>query len=40
VSIKILRKAQERNSLSGKDPRGIVEVAFYMTCIENNDKRI
>ena len=39
-AINILRKAQERNGLSGKDPRGIAAAALYMACIDNDDKRI
>lgn len=38
-AIEILRRAQERNGLSGKDPRGIAAAAIYMSCIENDDKR-
>ena len=39
-AIDILRKARERNGLSGKDPRGIAAAALYMACIENDDKKI
>jgi len=39
-AIGILRKARERQGLSGKDPRGIAAAALYMACIENDDKRI
>ena len=39
-AIEILRRAQKRNGLSGKDPRGIAAAALYMACIENDDKRI
>lgn len=39
-AIDILRKAREKNGLSGKDPRGIAAAALYMACIENDDKRI
>ncbi|UCD46090.1 MAG: transcription initiation factor IIB [Candidatus Bathyarchaeota archaeon] len=39
-AIDILRKAKERQGLSGKDPRGIAAAALYMACIENDDKRI
>ena len=40
LAIKILRKAKERNGLSGKDPRGLAAAALYMACIQNDDKRI
>ena len=39
-AIDILRKAREKQALSGKDPRGIAAAALYMACIENEDKRI
>lgn len=39
-AVEILRKAQERNGLSGKDPRGIAAAALYMACSDNDDKRI
>lgn len=39
-AVDILRKAKERQGLSGKDPRGIAAAALYMACIDNNDKRI
>jgi transcription initiation factor TFIIB len=39
-AIDILRKAQEKQGLSGKDPRGIAAAALYMACIEYKDKRI
>jgi transcription initiation factor TFIIB len=39
-AVEILRKAKERQGLSGKDPRGIAAAALYMACIENDDKRI
>jgi transcription initiation factor TFIIB len=39
-AIDILRKAREKQGLSGKDPRGIAAAALYMACIENEDKRI
>jgi transcription initiation factor TFIIB len=40
LAVKILRKARERNELSGKDPRGLAAAALYMACIQNQDKRI
>jgi len=39
-AIDILRRAQERQELTGKDPRGVAAAALYMACIDNNDKRI
>jgi transcription initiation factor TFIIB len=39
-AIDILRRAQERQGLTGKDPRGVAAAALYMACIDNNDKRI
>jgi len=39
-AINILRKAKQRQGLSGKDPRGLAAAALYMACIENEDKRI
>jgi len=39
-AIEILRKAKERQGLTGKDPRGLAAAALYMACIENNDRRI
>ena len=39
-AVEILRKAKERQGLSGKDPRGIAAAALYMACLENDDKRI
>ena len=39
-AINILRKAKQRQGLSGKDPRGLAAAALYMACIENDDKRI
>ena len=40
LAIEILRKAKEKNGLSGKDPRGLAAAALYMACIKNDDKRI
>ena len=39
-AVELLRKARERQGLSGKDPRGIAAAALYMACLTNNDKRI
>jgi transcription initiation factor TFIIB len=39
-AVEILRRARERNGLSGKDPRGVAAAALYMACLENDDKRI
>ncbi|HUS79581.1 MAG TPA: TFIIB-type zinc ribbon-containing protein [Patescibacteria group bacterium] len=39
-AVSILRKAKERQGLSGKDPRGIAAAALYMACMELDDKRI
>jgi len=39
-AVDILRRAKERQGLTGKDPRGIAAAALYMACIDNNDKRI
>jgi len=39
-AIDILRRAKERQGLTGKDPRGVAAAALYMACIDNNDKRI
>ncbi len=39
-AVKILRRAQERYGLSGKDPRGVVAAALYWACVENGERRI
>lgn len=39
-AIDILRRAGERQGLSGKDPRGVAAAALYMACIEKGDRRI
>jgi transcription initiation factor TFIIB len=39
-AVDILRRAQERNELSGKDPRGVAAAALYLACMENDDRRI
>ena len=40
IAVDILVRAKKRNSLSGKDPRGLAAAALYMACIKNDDKRI
>ena len=40
MAVDILVRAKKRNSLSGKDPRGLAAAALYMSCIKNDDKRI
>ena len=40
MAVHILVRAKKRNSLSGKDPRGLAAAALYMACIRNEDKRI
>lgn len=40
MAVQILVRAKKRNSLSGKDPRGLAAAALYMACIKNDDKRI
>ena len=39
-AVHLLRKAREKQGLSGKDPRGIAAAALYMACLANDDKRI
>lgn len=39
-AVEILKEARERHGTSGKDPRGIAAAALYMSCLENDDKRI
>jgi transcription initiation factor TFIIB len=39
-AVDLLKRARERQGLSGKDPRGIAAAALYMACVENDDKRI
>ena len=39
-AIEILRRARERQGLSGKDPRGIAAAALYRACVESGDRRI
>jgi len=40
LAVEILRKAEERKGLTGKDPRGLAAAALYMACQENNDRRV
>ena len=39
-TIELLRKAQKRRGLTGKDPRGLAASALYKASIDTNDKRI
>jgi transcription initiation factor TFIIB len=40
MAVSILVQAKKRNSLSGKDPRGLAAAALYMACLKNDEKRI
>ena len=40
LAVEILRKAEKRKALTGKDPRGLAAAALYMACQENNDRRV
>lgn len=40
LAVDILRRARNRNGLSGKDPRGLAAAALYMACNLNEDRRI
>jgi transcription initiation factor TFIIB len=40
LAVEILRKAEERKGLTGKDPRGLAAAALYMACQESNDRRV
>jgi transcription initiation factor TFIIB len=40
LAVEILRKADEKKGLTGKDPRGLAAAALYMACQENNDRRV
>ena len=40
TAIRILRKANERKALTGKDPRGLAAAALYMACQETGEKRV
>jgi transcription initiation factor TFIIB len=40
LAVKILRKADERNELVGKNPRGVAAAALYMACKEADEKRV
>lgn len=40
TAIRILRKANEKKALTGKDPRGLAAAALYMACQETKEKRV
>jgi transcription initiation factor TFIIB len=40
TAIRILKKANERKALTGKDPRGLAAAALYMACQETGEKRV
>ncbi len=40
TAIRILRKADEKKALTGKDPRGLAAAALYMACKETGEKRV
>lgn len=40
LAVEILRKADKKKALTGKDPRGLAAAALYMACQENNDRRV
>jgi transcription initiation factor TFIIB len=40
TALRILRKADERRELTGKDPRGLAAAALYMACQETGEKRV
>lgn len=39
-AVEILRRARERNGLTGKDPRGLAAAALYLACVEKDEKKI
>ena len=39
-AIKILRKADKKKELTGKDPRGLAAAALYMACQNTGEKRV
>ena len=39
-AVELLRRAKERQGLSGKDPRGVAAAALYMACVIKREKRI
>jgi len=40
LAVEILREADKKKGLAGKDPRGLAAAALYMACQENNDRRV
>ena len=40
TAIRILKKANEKKELTGKDPRGLAAAALYMACQETGEKRV
>ncbi|MCW4050696.1 MAG: transcription initiation factor IIB [Candidatus Bathyarchaeota archaeon] len=40
LAVEILRKADKKKGLTGKNPRGLAAAALYMACQENNDRRV
>ena len=40
TALRILRKANEKKALTGKDPRGLAAAALYMACQETGEKRV
>ncbi len=40
LAVEILREADKRKGLTGKDPRGLAAAALYMACQENDDRRV
>jgi transcription initiation factor TFIIB len=40
TAIRILKKADEKKELTGKDPRGLAAAALYMACQQTGEKRV
>jgi transcription initiation factor TFIIB len=40
TALRILKKANEKKALTGKDPRGLAAAALYMACQETGEKRV
>jgi len=40
LAVEILREADKKKGLTGKDPRGLAAAALYMACQENDDRRV
>ena len=40
LAVEILREANKKKGLTGKDPRGLAAAALYMACQENDDRRV